>query len=219
MRPSFVAIVGVLALIAACGGDDGSGAPDQGPPGDPVAAVTMLSSALAEGDFLTAAELSVPGQAVLMALAEGATVSQVVRSLDEGGAEVAANFWTGFAQGAGGVLTLPLEVVESGTVTEGGLEYRRVSITPEGGEPRTLYLRDVDGWKVDLFASFAGVLSSRLQAASEVLVNSGNEDAIRILSALGDIVPSLLVAAGDPAATPGESQNLLKLIEVITRVG
>jgi hypothetical protein len=52
----------------------------------------------------------------------------------------------------------------------------------------------------------------------ERLIISQTDDASIILPALKKIVPSLLVAAGQPDMTPRAVQDILRLIELITRV-
>jgi hypothetical protein len=82
-----------------------------------------------------------------------------------------------------------------------------------------MVLRDEDGYKVDLFASFGAGLAARMQGPVERLLTTQTAEARLILAELQEIVPSLLVAAQQPGITAEASQQLLALVEVITRVG
>ena len=186
---------------------------------DPVAAVEELRSLLAQGDFAAAGSLAVPDQAVLASLGEGATPSAVAASLEDGDGEVAANFWNGFAQGVGDTFTGEVTVEDLGTTSEEGVQFFVVGVTPEGGDQRLMVTRDVDGQRVDLFATFGAGLAEGMMGPVELLLGSSNEDSQMILSALQDVVPSLLVAASDEGLSPDSVQRILRLVELITRVG
>ena len=212
-------VVCSLAVVACSGGGAtttvtiGEGA------SDPVGAVDELRSLLAEGDFAAASSLAVPGQAVLASLAEGATPSAVAASLEEGDGEVAANFWNGFAQGVGETFVGEVAVEDLGTISEEGVQFFVVGVTPEGGAQRRMVTRDIDGHRVDLFATFGAGLAEGLMGPVELLLGSSNADSRLILSALQDVVPSLLVAANDESLSPETTQRILQLLELITRVG
>jgi hypothetical protein len=215
--------VAILALaVAACGGGVGDPEPSIAPgegAGSPVGAVEELVSAINSADFAEASRLAVPGQAALAALAEGAGLEEVADALAEGDEEVAANFWAGFAQGTGSFLTGPVTAVDDGVVTQGDVEFHRITVEPPSGATRSVLVKEVDGYRVDLFASFGPALADKMMAPAERLLTTRTADARLILARLQDIVPSLLVAA-ELAGTPGDvSQQILALIEVITRVG
>ena len=53
----------------------------------------------------------------------------------------------------------------------------------------------------------------------EQLLETQSEDGGIILLASRDLVPSLLVAASDPNLDPESVQEILRLVELITRVG
>jgi hypothetical protein len=214
-------LVGLLAGVAACSiGGGGATTVTIGPGAtDPVAAVEELRSHLAAGDFGRASSLAVPGQAVLASLAEGAAPSTVATSLEDGDGVVAANFWNGFAQGVGGAFTEEASLEDLGTTSEDGIEFFVVGVTPEGGARRVMITRDVDGQRIDLFASFGAGLAEGMIPSVELLLTAGNEDSGAILSALQDVVPSLLVAARDETLSPDASQRILQLVEMITRAG
>ena len=213
-----VALAGLLAGCSPGGGGATTVTIGEGA-ADPVAAVEELRSLLAAGDFGAASSLAVPGQAVLASLAEGAAPSTVAASLDDGDAEVAANFWTGFAQGVGGIFNQEATLEDLGTTSEGGVEFSLVGITPQGGSRRVMVTREVGGQRVDLFATFGAGLAEGMIPSVELLLASSNDDSGQILAALQDVVPSLLVAARDSSLSPEASQRILQLVEVITRAG
>ncbi len=221
MRRGWPWILPVAVVLAACGGADtgettitlGAGA------GSPTQAVEDLSAFLQEGDFAAASSLAIPGQAALAALAEGASFGEVAEALENGDTEMAANFWSGFAQGAGETLTGELTVAESGTQTESEVEFHIVTVSSESGVEGRVVTREVDGHRVDLFASFGAGLSASLIAPYEQLLETPSQDGGRILEASRDVVPSLLVAASDPNLDPEAVQEILRLIELMTRIG
>lgn len=214
-------LVGCLLLVAGC---DGGGQPEASiAPGagaeTPVGAIELLVSAINEPDFAAASRVAVPGQAALASLAEGASFAEVAEALTEGDQEIAANFWAGFAQGAGSFLTGNVTARESGSVDQDGVEFHTVDIDLAEGETRTLLVRDEDGYRVDLFASFAPGLADKMIAPAERVLTTQTEEARLVLAELQEIVPSLLVAASLPGTTPEASQQIIALVEVITRVG
>jgi len=216
-RSSVLAVV----VLAACGGgaDDPESTPVPSVGADtPVAAVEELVEAINAPDFADASRLAVPGQAALAALAEGATFGEVASSLSEGDTDVAANFWAGFAQGTASFLAGDVTAVEDGTVEQDGVSFHRVVVTPPDGDSRTLLIREDDGYRIDLFASFGPGLADKMIGPVERLLTTQTGEAGLILSELQNIVPSLLASASLPGTTPETSQQLIALIEVITRV-
>lgn len=213
-------LVVVLALVACSGQESDTDAPPAAGNGadSPVEAVEVLVAAVNVADFPAAAGVAVPGQAALAALAEGATVGEVARALVEGDQEIAANFWAGFAQGAGTFLAGEVTAVDGGTVTQGDVEFHTVIVTPEAESDRTVLVREWDGYRIDLFASFGAGLADKMIAPVERLLQAQTNDARLVMAELQGIVPSLLVAATLPGTTSQASQNLFSLIEVITRV-
>jgi hypothetical protein len=180
--------------------------------------VDQLVDALNTPEFVAAADFGVPGQAALASLAEGATFSQVADALREGDRAVAANFWSGFAQGAGSFLTGSVDATLGPVITEGGLDFHAVEVMSEAGG-RRVYLRELDGFRVDLFASFGPGLADQMAPQVERLLTTQTDDARLILRSLQEIVPSLFVAAAQPGLSPGAVQDLIRLIELITRAG
>jgi hypothetical protein len=182
-------------------------------------AVNELVTAINEPDFDAASELAMPGQAALASLAEGASFAVVADALRTGDRDVAANFWSGFAQGTQNFLTGPVEVTLDGAIEQGGIEFEVVRVVPGTGGARTVVARDDDGYRIDLFASFGAGLADKMVTPVERLLTTQTEDARLILSSLQDIVPSLLAAAGMSGTPVDVSQQLIALVEVITRVG
>jgi len=215
------ALASLMVAVLACGGGGGtetsitrgSGAESA------VAAVEELHDLLIDGDFTGASSLAMPGHAAIASLAEGATSGEVAEALQDGDEAIAANFWSGFAQGFGEVLSGEITVEEIGAQSESDVEFYLVSVTPESGSAGRLVTQDVDGHRVDLFASFGAGLADRLISPIEILVDTPTGDNAVIIAALQDVVPSLLLAASDESLGPEAVQTVLILVELITRVG
>lgn len=214
-------VAACLTLAGACRSGTSEADPDTPGPGaaSPIEAVQELVGALNDGDFTAASSLAVPGHAALASLAEGATFGQVAEALRADDAAVAANFWGGFAQGAGSYLTDSVEIEESGTVSSGGLEFHVITVKPPSEADREMLTRDSDGYRIDLFASFAPGLSQRMVGPVKRLLTAQTADSRLVLTELKNIVPSLMIAAERPDQPPDVVQSVLRLIELITRVG
>lgn len=212
----------VLAvMVTACGGGGSDDTVAEGPgPGaeTPAGAVEQLIEAINAPDFATAGRMAMPGQAALAALAEGATFDEVADALETDDTQVAVNFWSGFAQGAGSFLTADITTSTGEVIEESQVEFHSVTVEPAEGEARTLLVREADGYRVDIFASFGSGLADKMVAPVERLLTTQTDDARLILAELQGVVPSLLVAVSLPGTTAETSQQLLALIEVITRV-
>jgi hypothetical protein len=211
----------LVVLAVACRGGESTGTTITRGPGaaSAVEAVEDLHDLLVEGDFAAASSLAMPGHAALASLAEGASSAEVADALENGDEAIAANFWSGFAQGFGDVLSGQIVVDDAGTATKSGVEFFLVSVTPDSGISRNLVTQNADGHRVDLFASFGAGLADRLISPVEILVDTPTGDNALILAALQDTVPSLLQAASDESLSPEAVQSVLRLIELITRVG
>lgn len=212
----------LVVFLAACGGDAEEPDTTNGPaPGAETAlgAVEDLIAAVNQGDFTGISHLAMPGHAALASLAEGATFAEVASAIEEGDEEIAANFWAGFAQGSGTFLTGSVTAEENGTLESGDVEFHQITVQPDEGGQRTLLVRENNGYRVDLFASFGTGLADKMITPAERLLTAQTADARLILARLQEIVPSLQVAASLPGTTAEASQRLFALIEVITRVG
>lgn len=215
-------LVALMLLAVACGGDTVEPI-ESVPPGEGAAsaeeAVTELVEAINVPDFADASRLAMPGQAALASLAEGATFADVAEALREGDEEVAANFWAGFAQGAGSFLVGEISITEAGTVTRDDLELHEVSVSPEAGGTRSVLVRESDGYRIDLFASFGAGLADKMVGPVERLLTTQTDDARLIMERLREVVPSLLAAVELQGTSAEISQRMLALVEVITRSG
>lgn len=211
----------VLALAASCTSaadenvtnsvGDGADSAEQ--------AVNQLVELLGDGDFTGAAPLAMPGHAALASLAEGATFGEVADALRSEDGDVAANFWGGFAQGSGSFLIGAVEADLAEELTRDGVEFHVVDVLAETGAEREMIVQDADGFRVDVFASFAPGLADRMVGPVERILGAQNDDARLILAELRSVVPSLLVAAERPGQPPDVVQAVLRLVELITRVG
>lgn len=208
--------------VASCGGGDsddivvdGSGTGAE----TPVEAVEQLIEAINAPDFATAGRMAVPGQAALAALAEGAAIGDVAAALRADDPQVGVNFWSGFAQGAGSFLAGDVTAESGDVIEQEDVEFHVVTVQPAEGDSRTLMVREADGYRVDLFASFGSGLADKMIGPVERLLTTQTHDARLVLSELQAVVPSLLVAVSLPGTTAEASQQLLALIEVITRFG
>lgn len=220
LRTSALVVLGLLAV--ACSGDTADPVVTVGPgegADSALGAVEGLVDSINEPDFGAASQLAVPDQAALASLAEGATFGTVAEALRDGDREIAANFWSGFAQGAGSFLTGSVDMTDAGTLSEGDVDFYQVDVTASDGESRAILVREADGYRVDLFASFGPGLADKMSPQVERLLTTQTEDARLILARLQEIVPSLLAAAQLPGNTGEVTQQLLSLVEVITRVG
>lgn len=218
MRLSSLLVVAAL-VATACGGADGTPAGPSRGAESPEAAVSELIAAFTEPDFDSAAPLAMPGHAALASLAEGASFGDVAEALRGDGLQVSSNFWSGFAQGAGDYLTGGVTFAAMGTETVSGVIFERVQVTLPDGRERSMFTQDVDGQRIDLFASFGGGMAARMIQPAERLLITQTDDARLIRAELRELVPSLMTAASNPDLLPTVINDLTRLIEVITRTG
>ncbi|MGD2102419.1 MAG: hypothetical protein PVG83_09310 [Acidimicrobiia bacterium] len=216
------AVLALILVLAACSSDQTGETAGTIPPGEggesAAGAVESLVSAINAPDFGEASRFAMPGQAALASLAEGAAFVDVADALRSGDQEVAANFWAGFAQGSGRFLVGSVEAANAGTHSEDEIEFTIVEVTPPDGDSRQVLMREENGWRIDLFASFGSGLADKMIAPVERLLGTQTDDARLILTELKTIVPSLLAAAHQPGTPTDVAQQLLALVEVITRV-
>jgi hypothetical protein len=209
-----------LLIAAACACSGAGETADQPGTGAATAeqAVEELFSLLAAGEFGSASALAVPEQSALAALAEGASVSDVASGLRDGDAGIASNFWSGFAQSIDSLLSDGVEVVGSSAITTHDVEFTIVEIATGSGDIHHIATRELDGHRVDLFATFGPSLASRLYPQIEQLFGQPSEDASFILARMREQAPSFFMAAETPNLAPNVVQDLLQLIELITRL-
>lgn len=213
-------LLAVVIILAACG--DGPSETVAIAPGlganSPQEAVTDLIAYLNEPNFSAATSLAMPDQAALASLAEGATFADVANALETGDPSVVANFWSGFAQGAGAYLAGDVTTDEAGVAEHGSVEFLVVEVTPIDGGRREMLVRESDGFRIDLFASFGAGLAGKMGPPVERLLASQTADSALIISELKQILPSLEAAANRPDMSPTAVQEIIQLIELITRV-
>lgn len=215
---SHTLVVVALVLVSCAGGQGADPEDGFGSGADSAeAAVTDLLAHLKSGEFSAALPLTIQGQAVLASLAEGATVEDVADGLRDGDEVIANNFWSGFAQTVEPALLDAPVVVGSSAATVEDVAFTVVTVGG-GGVERTFSTRDVDGYRIDIFATFGPSLAGRLYPPVERLFDSADPDAVYILGAMRDQVPSLHVAAQTPGLAPNIVQDILQLIELITRI-
>lgn len=183
-----------------------------------LAAVEMVHDAVQTGEFDVAAALTIEKHAALATLAEGATFADVASALTEDDLEIASNFWSGFAQAAGESFLGDVALQDSGSGESEGTTFYLVTVSSPEANDRRMVTQDIDGHRVDLFASFGAGLAERMISPVQILLTSATEDAVLILSEMRTIAPSLEIAASDPDLTPEESQVILQLVELITRI-
>lgn len=212
--------IALTGLLGSCSDGEPGGEAAALAPGaeSPEQAVEMLVDALDSGQFAEASHLAMPGHAALASLAEGASFGEVADALRTQDLAVSANFWSGFAQGAGSFLfgTVP---ADSETLERDGLVFHVVTVVPESGGDRVIVTRELEGFRIDLFASFASGLAERMIGPVERLLAAQTDDSLLVLAELREVVPSLLVAAESPEQPPDVVQSVLQLVELITRVG
>jgi hypothetical protein len=215
-----IVIILMACFVVACSGGSGEGSPDASLSGSdsPEAAVTNLLSDLKDGEFSAAVPLAIPGQSALASLAEGATVEDVAFAFREGDELITNNFWSGFAQTVESFLLESPDVVGTTNSEAEGVAFDIVHVRSSGDLERTFTTRDVDGYRIDIFATFGPSLASRLYSPVERLFTSTDPDAAFVLGAMREQVPSLHMAALTPGLAPNVVQDILQLIELITRV-
>ncbi len=221
-RRGATACVAVALAVAACSSptDNPELQSEIGPGADtPLQAVENVVDAIDQGDFPAAGIYAVTDQAALAALAEGASFPDVAEALRDNDPEIAANFWSGFAQGAGSFLTGDVSFSDGDESTSEGVQFEAVRLIPADGSERIVWTRDVDGYRVDLFASFGAGLGDKMIGPVERLLAAQTDDTKLVLARLRNVVPSLYVAADTPGVSAETRQQILALVELITRVG
>ena len=180
--------------------------------------VDALLTALHEGRFEDTPALTDVEQASLVSLAEGADATEIVEALEEDPDAVAANFWSGFAQTLDPDLDPSAVALQAGERIElEGRVWVPVTVSGVAESERVFYLRDADGWRIDLMATFGHVLAERLVPRVEALLSSANTNAATLIAMLRDSAPSLQVAAQNPDLDLAAHQALIALLERVTR--
>jgi hypothetical protein len=221
-RRSFRPIVSFLVLAVATACNGGADPPDSSvaAPRSPTEVVSALLRAIDEGRFEDTAPLTDTTQAALFTLAEGATATEVATAIEGDSGAVAANFWSGFAQSLPEDFSpsdVSVELVGEGT--EGESRFAAVSVSRGDDPPRTFVLRRQDGWRVDLFASFASIVAGTLVPAVDGVLTSASGDASAVLTGLSGSADSLRYALAEGDLSGDMQQTVLALLERVTRSG
>lgn len=177
----------------------------------PEQAVTGLLAALAAEEYGEAVDLTVDGQMVVVALVEGATVDEAKLVAGQPKA-VGANFWRGFEAGLDRYLGVGAGEIVIGEVTEfeaGGARFARVAVRPDSGD-RFMVVKQDNGWKVDVVATFAPALASKLGGSATSL--RADPDAAALLAVMTAQRPSLEAALTAPDLTPELDQAIRSAI-------
>lgn len=195
-----------LVILAACTPPATRSGESLGPGAEsPEAAVGELLAALAGGDFDRAVELTVPDQMVAVALVEGADIDEAIALLPSGGHPVGVNFWGEFSRSFSEFLGADPGDARAGTVVAfdaGGRRFARVEVSlPAKGVVRSLIVQEGEGWRIDVFASFASALAGRLgPVAADVSAAEGEAGIENVAALLRDLEPSLSAALESPDA-------------------
>ncbi len=195
-----------LVLLAACTppATRSGGSLEPGPE-SPESAVGELFAALAADDLDRAVELTVPDQMVAVALVEGAELDEAISLLPSGGHPVGVNFWREFSRSFSEFLGADPGDARSGAVVAfdaGGRRFARVEVSlPTKGVVRSLIVQEGEGWRIDVFASFASALAGRLgPVAADVSAAGGEVGVENVAALLHDLEPSLSAARESPDA-------------------
>lgn len=216
--PRWVVLCGLLVGALACTSETEPPPTTDAAANTPTEVVSALLTAVDQGRFEDTARYTDNTQAALFALAEGATVSEVASAVEAEAGPVAANFWSGFAQSLGeGFGPGEVTVGDAEETTAGSSRFALVPVTPSDGTQRVFVLRRDNGWRVDLFASFAPIVAESLVPAVEGVLGSANADASAVLSGLAGSADSLRVAVSDRDLPADTQQTVLALLERVTR--
>ncbi len=168
--------------------------------------VEALLAAVDGGDFEGAAALTLTDQMAWVVMAEGGTLNQAAGLLEDGLDEVAANYWQGFSE--------TVEVADIGVraVEEQEVDESRFAVVALNGQLQ-LILRNSEGWRVDIIASFAPTLVNRLIEAARVVEANQGDQATSMRAILVAQRPSVAAAAGQSGLPEGTRTELLALLE------
>lgn len=215
----------LLVTVSACGsGADEvpttTAAPET-PPGaaQPEQAVAEVLRSLVSDNYRRAAELTVDGQMVLVALAEGAPVSEARLVAGQASEVVGENYWAGFAESLEGFLGYGPDDIRIGEISRfevEGSNFARVEVfVPLDGSIRTFLVAEDDGWKVDVIGTFSSGLAGKLATAAETV--RSDPDGAELLDLMRAHEASLLAALEDPRIGPEHRQAVLAAVEALRR--
>ena len=211
MKPRVVLTTVVLAWAMSTGCNSGSSTTTLDEVSDSRQAaevVEALLTAVEGGDFAGAAQLTLTDQLAWVVMAEGGTLTQAAGLLEAGLDEVAANYWQGFSE------SVELSDIAVRAVNEQEISESRFAIVALNGRLQ-LILRNSDGWRVDIIASFAPTLVNRLIEAARVVEANQGDQATSMRAILVEQRASVEVAAGQPGLPEATRSELLSLLEML----
>ncbi len=215
-------LLALVVLIGACSQQIVTAPPPAPPPSGPSApelAVSRLFESLASGDYATAADLTVPRQMVVVALAEGSSVGTANTLLEDGELQVGERFWESFAASLSGFLGYSAREVRIGAVTEysvSGEDFALVEATvPLEAGVRRIIVKRQNGWRVDVIASFASALVPKIAPAGEIV--RADPDGGDLLSLMQEQEPSLEMVLSEPGLSAQMQQAVFQALEVLRR--
>lgn len=170
--------------------------------------VEALLAALDGGDFAEAAALTLTDQLAWVVMAEGGTLNQAAGLLEEGLDGVAANYWQGFSE------TVELANIGVRRVDEKEIDESRFAVVALNGQLQ-LILRNSEGWRVDIVASFAPTLVNRLIEAARVVEANQGDQATSMRALLVAQRPSVEAAVGQPGLPEATRTELFSLLETL----
>ncbi|HSJ26803.1 MAG TPA: hypothetical protein VLB67_01235 [Acidimicrobiia bacterium] len=215
-----LALVGVMVLVG-CGADtEPVPTVEDDRPASPEEVFSLLSVALDESDFSSAAQLSDSSQFPILAIAEGKGPREAAALTSADLRAVGANFWSGFATQLRSAVDAGLADLAAGPATRsvaGNSEFATIELTlPREASVRTIVLRDTtEGWVVDLIASFPSPLLGLVPNAAQVIRSSGDVGLREALTGYEDSVNFVLERSG--VDEPMLNQAALAALEAIVR--
>ncbi|MPZ52375.1 MAG: hypothetical protein GEU79_06510 [Acidimicrobiia bacterium] len=214
MRATFALGVSMILMVVACTDEPGDTADSVDPEGVVTTAIDLMS----QERYNDIAGLTDTSQAELLLLLEGMPPDDILSTMEEESTVVAANFWEGFGESSAGGLQADASVSAQSEVEIGSERGFVVTVTlPDGRQKRWVVRDSPDGPVIDLFASFASGFAGSLIGPVDRLLTEQTEDGRRLLGLLVSQLDSLGVASDDPNITTTESQEIITLIERISR--
>lgn len=214
-------VVALAVALVACtgGGEPASTTSDVVRSDSHVSTFEALVEALERGDFDTAATLSVPNQASLLALAEGLSGAQVAALTDADRQLVIANFWAGFVDQLEPTFGSPLTALRTDAWTEsnvGGVDFAVAELfRGSDASVRQMVLQRTDGgWAIDLLASFPAALINLVPDAAQLIRATGD---VRLLADLRGWQASVEFVVAGSGDDPVLNQAGLAALEAIVR--
>lgn len=203
---------GLVALLVVGCSSDGTTTTTLSAEGLPAMEVAAdLIAAIQNGDFESAAALTVADQMSWVVMAEGATLGQAAGLDDEGSLMVAANYWRGFSESA---QFPPWNGDGVEELTVGDMRFAVIAIDSRS----RLVMRYSDGWQADVIASFAPALANRLLDAAQTVNANRGEDAEIMKAVIASQRPSIEVANGQPGLPENTQNDLDQLLDILAEL-